>query len=40
VIRQAKHDSTGEVPLTKEGNAILEVYLRWREAQEGQTLAP
>ena len=40
VIRQAKHDSTGEVPLTKEGKAILEAYLRWREEQEGQTLAP
>jgi integrase len=40
VIRQAKHDSTGEVPLTKEGQAALEAYLRWREAQEGQTLTP
>lgn len=40
VIRQAKHDSTGEVPLTKEGQAALEAYLGWREAQEGQTLTP
>ncbi|MBD2076824.1 tyrosine-type recombinase/integrase [Phormidium sp. FACHB-592] len=40
VIRQAKHDSTGEVPLTKEGQADLEAYLQWREAQVGQALAP
>jgi site-specific recombinase XerD len=40
VIRLAKCNSTGEVPLTKEGRADLEAYLQWREAQEGQTLAP
>lgn len=40
VIRQAKHDSTGEVPLTKEGQADLEAYLRWREHQSGQALTP
>ena len=40
VIRQAKHDSTGEVPLTVEGRADLDAYLQWREAQTGQALAP
>lgn len=40
VIRQAKHDSTGEVPLTKEGQADLAGYLHWRENQEGQALTP
>ncbi len=29
-----------KVPLTKEGQAALEAYLRWRADQEGQALAP
>lgn len=40
VIRQAKHDSTGEVPLTPEGRADIDVYLNWLMARTGQMLSP
>lgn len=36
IVRQAKHDSTGEVPLTIEGKADLDVYLGWLTEQAEQ----
>lgn len=38
-IRKAKADSKGFVPLTPQGEAVLEGYLQWREAA-GEVLAP
>jgi integrase/recombinase XerD len=38
IVRQAKHDSTGEVPLTMEGKADLDAYLNWLTLQTGQVL--
>lgn len=40
IVRQAKHDSTGEVPLTREGKAALDIYLKWLTTQVGQVLSP
>lgn len=40
VIRQAKHDSTGEVPLTVEGKTDLDTYLQWMATQQGNSLSP
>ena len=40
IVRQAKHDSTGEAPLTPEGKADLEAYLDWLTAQTGHVPAP
>lgn len=37
VIRQAKHDSVGEVPLTTQGKADLDAYLAWRSHIEGRS---
>ncbi|MBD3883917.1 tyrosine-type recombinase/integrase [Phormidium tenue FACHB-886] len=40
VVRQAKHDSTGEVPLTTEGKADLDAYLNWLTLHTGQVPTP
>ena len=36
VIKEAKWDSKGEVPLTKLGIQDLDAYLNWRREQEGE----
>ena len=36
VIKEAKWDSKGEVPLTKLGIQDLDAYLGWRREQEGE----
>ena len=36
VIKEAKWDSKGEVPLTKLGIQDLDAYLDWRRSQEGE----
>ena len=38
VIKEAKWDSNGEVPLTKLGIQDLDAYLDWRREQEGALL--
>jgi site-specific recombinase XerD len=40
IVRQAKHDSTGEVPLTTEGRTDLNAYMTWLAIQLGQAPAP
>jgi site-specific recombinase XerD len=43
VIREAKHDSVGEVPLTRPARADLDTYVQQRQAQAestGQEIAP
>jgi len=38
LIKEAKWDSKGEVPLTKLGIQDLDAYLDWRRSQEGELL--
>lgn len=40
IVRQAKYNSTGEVPLTVEGKAALDSYLDWLTRHTGQVPSP
>lgn len=39
-IRQAKHDSTGRVPLSPQSSLAVDCYLEQRQEQENRTLEP